>query len=70
MPELGGRELAESVLKPRPHLKALFMSGHTPDVVLPEGIEKGTAFLQKPFPPDDLAYRMCEVLDSGARSRV
>ncbi len=51
MPELGGRELAERALKLRPGMKVMFMSGHTQDVILKEGIEKGTAFLQKPFTP-------------------
>ena len=67
MPELGGRELAESALKLRPGLKVLFMSGHTPDVVLKEGVQKGTAFLQKPFTPVALAQKVRETLDSDVR---
>ena len=67
MPELGGRELAESALKLRPGLKVLFMSGHTQDVVLKEGVEKGTAFLQKPFMPVALAQKVRETLDSDVR---
>jgi CheY-like chemotaxis protein len=45
MPELGGRELAERILTMRPDIKLLFMSGHTQDVILKEGIEAGTPFL-------------------------
>ena len=67
MPELGGRELAESALKLRPGLKVLFMSGHTQDVVLKEGVQKGTAFLQKPFTPVALAQKVRETLDSDVR---
>ena len=68
MPELGGRELAEGALKLRPGLKVMFMSGHTQDVVLKEGIRKGTAFLQKPFTPVGLAQKVRETLDSAAPS--
>ena len=68
MPEFGGRELAECALKLRPGMKVLFMSGHTQDVVLKEGVRKGTAFLQKPFTPAGLARRVREALDSNARS--
>jgi two-component system CheB/CheR fusion protein len=68
MPELGGRELAEGALKLRPGLKVMFMSGHTQDVVLKEGVQKGTAFLQKPFTPREFALRVRETLDSDARS--
>ena len=64
MPELGGRELAEGALKLRPGMKVMFMSGHTQDVVLKEGVQKGTAFLQKPFTPAGLAQKVRETLDS------
>ena len=68
MPELGGRELAEAALKRRPGMKVVFMSGHTEDVILKEGIEKGSYFLQKPFRPIDLAQKVREALDSSADS--
>ena len=68
MPEFGGRELAEAARKLRPGLKVIFMSGHTQDVILREGIEKGAAFLQKPFTPAGLAQKVRETLDSDAPS--
>jgi two-component system CheB/CheR fusion protein len=67
MPELGGRELAERALKLRPGMKVMFMSGHTQDVVLKEGVQRGTAFLQKPFTPVGLAQKVRETLDSDAK---
>lgn len=67
MPELGGRELAERLLKSRPEIKVLFMSGHTQDVILREGVEAGAPFLQKPFMPKELAQKVREVLDSPLR---
>jgi len=68
MPELGGRELAERILTIRPDIKVLFMSGHTQDVILKEGVKAGTPFLQKPFTPNDLANKVRAVLDSQGRS--
>ena len=68
MTELGGRELAERILTKRPDIKVLFMSGHTQDVILKEGVKAGAAFLQKPFRPADLAREVREVLGSPSRS--
>jgi signal transduction histidine kinase/CheY-like chemotaxis protein len=68
MPELGGRELAQAALKQRPGMKVMFISGHTQDVVLKEGVQKGSAFLQKPFTPFGLAQKVRETLDADARS--
>jgi signal transduction histidine kinase/ActR/RegA family two-component response regulator len=67
MPELGGRELADAAVKLRPGMKVLFMSGHTQDVVIKEGVQKGMAFLQKPFTPAVLAEKVRQTLD---RERV
>jgi len=67
MPELGGRELVQGALKLRPQMKVMFLSGHAQDVILKEGVEKGTAFLRKPFAPVELAQKVREVLDSDGR---
>jgi CheY-like chemotaxis protein len=67
MPQLGGRELADMAKKLRPDMKVLFMSGHTEDVVIKEGVQKGTAFLQKPFTPAGLAEKVRETLDRNCR---
>jgi two-component system CheB/CheR fusion protein len=68
MPELSGRELAEGALKLRPGIKVMFMSGHTQDVLLKEGVQRGTAFLQKPFTPAGLAQKVRDTLEGGARA--
>ena len=68
MPELSGRELAEQAVKLRPGMKVMFMSGYTHDIILKEGVQKGTAFLQKPFTPVELAQKVRETLDADARS--
>jgi PAS domain S-box-containing protein len=65
MPEVGGRELADVVLGLRPGVKVLFMSGHTEDVILKEGVQQGAPFLQKPFTPAALAQKVRETLDAS-----
>jgi hypothetical protein len=48
----------------RPNLRVLFVSGHTEDVVLKDGIDRGMAFLQKPFTASGLVRKVRDVLDA------
>ncbi len=65
MPEMGGRELVERLLRLRPELRVLYVSGYTEDAVLKRGVQmSGTPFLQKPFTPLELAHRVRDVLDA------
>jgi two-component system cell cycle sensor histidine kinase/response regulator CckA len=68
MPVLCGRELAEHAVKLRPAMKIMFMSGYVPDVILKETLQKGIAFLQKPFTPVELARKVRETLDAETES--
>ncbi len=64
MPEMNGKELFERVIKERPGTKVLYMSGYTDDVIARSGVlEKGIAFLQKPFTVLALTAKVREVLD-------
>jgi two-component system, cell cycle sensor histidine kinase and response regulator CckA len=50
MPEMNGRDLAETIASLYPGLKRVFMSGYTAEVMAHQGVlEKGTFFVQKPF---------------------
>ncbi len=66
MPEIGGRQLAESVRTYRPEVKVLYMSGYTDDAVIHHGVESTDAFVQKPFTPLGLARKVRAVLDGAA----
>jgi two-component system cell cycle sensor histidine kinase/response regulator CckA len=66
MPHMSGPELAARLLKVRPTLKVLFMSGYTDDAIVRHGVLEGdVAFLQKPFTPAILTGRVREVLDQS-----
>jgi two-component system, cell cycle sensor histidine kinase and response regulator CckA len=64
MPQMGGRELAQTLIAQHPELNVLFMSGYTDDAVVRHGVLQANAnFLQKPFTPSSLAKKVREVLD-------
>jgi len=63
MPGMGGRELVKQLTQSRPATKVLYLSGYTEDAIVSDGsIEKGTAFLQKPFTLQNLSRKVREVL--------
>jgi CheY-like chemotaxis protein len=65
MPQVNGRDLADSLLARCPHVKVLYMSGYTADVIAPYGIlNDGVHFIQKPFTMDSMAAKIRSVLDS------
>lgn len=73
MPKMGGRELAKNLASLHPAIKVLYISGYTHDTMLSHGIfDLKTAFLHKPFTPEELIRKVREVLDTermvGSRS--
>jgi FixJ family two-component response regulator len=70
MPGISGRELAKRLSAQRPALRVLYMSGYTYNVIAQGGtLERGVAFLQKPFTPRVLVEKVREVLDAGVPAR-
>jgi two-component system, cell cycle sensor histidine kinase and response regulator CckA len=68
MRRMSGRELAARLLKARPEMKVLYMSGYTDDAVMRSGIfHSKVAFIQKPITPEPLARKVREALDSLRR---
>jgi len=68
MPRVSGPELAQRLLKARPDMGVLFMSGYTDKGIIFGGlVEPDTAFLQKPFTTGELARKVRGVLDAGKK---
>jgi signal transduction histidine kinase/ActR/RegA family two-component response regulator len=65
MPDINGRELAEQVLKLKPGLPVLYMTGFTRNAVVHNGtLDPGVNFMAKPFTVDQLAAKVREALDT------
>ncbi len=63
LPEMNGRELSQRILEICPHLKTLFMSGYTANVIAHQGVlDDGMNFIQKPFSKNDLALKVQFIL--------
>ncbi len=66
MPRMNGRELAQSLMRSRPEMKVLYMSGYTENAIVRQGIlEPGTVFVQKPFRPVALVAKVREALNKA-----
>jgi len=64
MPEMNGRDLAGHIMSLHPHLKVLFMSGYTTNVIAQHGVlDHGVQFIEKPFSKKDLATKIRLVLN-------
>jgi two-component system cell cycle sensor histidine kinase/response regulator CckA len=67
MPGMSGRMLAEELVKQRPELKVLYMSGYTGQTVGAHGVlAEGSFFLPKPFTRESLASKVRITLDGKA----
>ena len=59
MPGMNGLELQRRLLEIRPHLKSVFMSGYTADIIAGHGVlDEGTHFLAKPFTLSEIAAKV------------
>ncbi len=69
MPQLGGRELAELLLRQHPMLGVLFLSGYQDIAGAANNLMEAehVAFLQKPFTPSALAATVRRLLDQLRR---
>ncbi len=63
MPRMGGRELADRIVRLRPGLRILFVSGYANEASDTPGlVGAGAEYLQKPFTPSMLVDRIREML--------
>ncbi len=63
MPGMNGRELAEQVVRMRPDMKVLLMSGYADEISKAGFLHPGLHFIEKPFTSNSLAMKIREVLD-------
>ena len=64
MPGSSGPRMFERLVRQRPDLKVLYVSGYTDDTIVHQGkLNPGIELLQKPFTADALKRRVREVLD-------
>lgn len=64
MPRMNGRELSEQLLRTRPDVKVLYMSGHTAGVISQNALlEEDVAFIEKPFTHEGLARKLRQLLE-------
>ena len=64
MPGLSGPDLVKELIKRRPGLKVVYMSGYTDDAIVEHGmLLPGIAFMHKPFTAEALGAKIRDVLD-------
>ena len=65
-----GRDIAEAARKLHPHACVLHMSGYTDESAIRRGVlDRGAAFIEKPFSSDDLARHVRDALDARPLER-
>ena len=70
MPVMDGRELATKLQSLYPHIKCLFMSGYTADVIARHGVvDSGSHFIAKPYNVRSLTLNCCERIPLPRRSQ-
>jgi len=66
LPRMPGRELAEHVLRTRPGVKVLFMSGYSQQMTTVQGFLKpGVHLLEKPFSVQELLTKTRQLLEAA-----
>jgi signal transduction histidine kinase/CheY-like chemotaxis protein len=64
MPGMSGQKLRGAIRELRPGLRVLFMSAHPKDSVLQPGVDAGIEdFVQKPFQPETIGWKVHEILN-------
>jgi two-component system cell cycle sensor histidine kinase/response regulator CckA len=70
MPGMNGAELADVVLREHPGIRVLCIAGMPDTPVVRSLVERGYAFLPKPFLPPELTRRVAELLAGPNRAKA
>jgi CheY-like chemotaxis protein len=71
MPVMNGPDLAQRIVRLRPKIKVMYVSGFTNQIALDRGFVGAKAcFMAKPFTPQALAARVRDCLASHPESEV
>jgi CheY-like chemotaxis protein len=63
MPQISGKQLADKLLRARPGLRVVYMSGYTENTIVHRGVlEAGVHFIPKPVVPNALREMLSNVL--------
>ena len=69
MPQMSGNQLAELLVKARPGLRVLYMSGYTDNALEHQNLlDAGSRFIGKPFTSLELTHKVRDLLDNGPSS--
>lgn len=64
MPKKNGKEVYDAIRQKNQDIKAIFISGYDADIIQKKGVmDRGVNFVSKPVSPDELLYKVREVLD-------
>jgi len=67
MPQMSGAALADALVRERPGLPVLYLSGYTGGALVHQGLfQSGAAYLQKPFTSEALLRSVRAALDRGS----
>ena len=67
---MNGRQLTDEVLKRRPSIKVLYMTGYTRNAIIHHGrLDPDIDLLTKPFTADALARKVRRILDASAAAK-
>jgi len=64
MPKKNGKEAYEAIRKIKPEIKAVFISGYSAEIIDEQAIIAGLHFIGKPVSPEELLFKIREVLDN------
>ena len=66
---MNGRQLSEEVLRRRPDIKVLFVTGYTRNAIIHHGrLDPDIDLLTKPFTADALTRKIRQILDGKVRA--